>query len=60
MRVRWPGMPALCIFFGPTPASSGSQPVAASAVNIFGTLLITETDSLQSIREGEAVGIVKA
>lgn len=27
---------ALCLFFGPTPASTGSKPVAASAVNPVG------------------------
>ena len=34
----WPTMPAFCIFFGPTPVSSGDQPVAAAAVNVFGRL----------------------
>jgi len=31
----WPTMPAFCIFFGPTPVSTGSTPVAASPVNVF-------------------------
>ena len=34
----WPVGSAFCIFFGPTPASTGSKPVAASPVNIFGNL----------------------
>jgi len=55
----WPSMPAFCIFFGPTPASSGSQPVAASAVNVFGTLIETETEKLQSIRDGEIIEIIE-
>jgi hypothetical protein len=34
----WPVGSAFCIFFGPTPASAGDQPVAASPVNVFGRL----------------------
>lgn len=30
----WPSGNALCIFWGPTPASSGDEPRAASAVNV--------------------------
>ena len=32
----WPAGPAFCIFFGPTPVSTGDQPQAYSPVNIFG------------------------
>ena len=32
----WPPGNAFCIFYGPTPVSSGSQPRAASPVNILG------------------------
>ena len=32
----WPPGHAFCIFFGPTPASTGEHPRAASPVNIFG------------------------
>jgi hypothetical protein len=32
----WPTGKALCIFFGPTPMSSGGQIVPASAVNVIG------------------------
>ena len=32
----WPPGPALCIFFGPTPASTGDEPRAASKVNPIG------------------------
>jgi hypothetical protein len=35
----WPVGRAFCIFFGPTPASDGPQPRAASAVNILGGVL---------------------
>ena len=32
----WPPGTAFCIFFGPTPASAGDEPRAASAVSRFG------------------------
>ena len=35
----WPVGSAFCIFFGPTPASSGDQPRAASPVNVVGRVL---------------------
>ena len=35
----WPVGPAFCIFFGPTPVSSGDQPRAYSPVNVFGRVL---------------------
>ena len=45
----WPNMPAFCIFFGPTPVSTGSTPVAASPVNVFGRLLKVELEELRRI-----------
>jgi len=35
----WPVGPAFCIFFGPTPVSSGDQPRAYSPVNVFGRVM---------------------
>jgi hypothetical protein len=35
----WPVGRAFCIFFGPTPISTGDQPRAASPVNIVGRVL---------------------
>ena len=35
----WPPENAICIFFGPTPASNGPEPVPASEVNIIGKIL---------------------
>jgi hypothetical protein len=34
----WPPGAALAIFFGPTPMSSGKDPVPASAVNVVGRI----------------------
>jgi len=35
----WPVGRAFCIFFGPTPVSTGAQPRAASPVNVIGRVL---------------------
>ena len=53
----WPNMPAFCIFFGPTPLSRGSRPVAASAVNVFGKLLHVDASMLGGIPDGDQVTI---
>jgi hypothetical protein len=34
----WPPGSAFCIFWGPTPASSGKEPRAASPVNVLGQI----------------------
>ena len=34
----WPPGTAFCLFFGPTPASVGPKPQAASPVNVFGSI----------------------
>lgn len=56
----WPNMPAFCIFFGATPASSGSAPVAASAVNVMGKLKELDLDALRRIPDGENVTLERA
>jgi hypothetical protein len=43
----WPPGSAFCIFFGPTPASTGPEPRAASPVNIIGALLGDATEFRQ-------------
>lgn len=55
----WPPGRAFCIFFGPTPASAGETPRAASAVNPLGKL---EGDAkrLLEIQNGEKVQIERA
>jgi len=54
----WPGGEAFCIFFGPTPASSGDQPRAASPVNPVGRLLDDAT-ALRGVPAGATVMIEK-
>lgn len=56
----WPKLPAFCIFFGPTPASTDETPVAASPVNIFGRLTAIEPEKLKKIPIGENVKVLKA
>ena len=43
----WPPGSALCIFFGPTPASTADAPVAASKVNPIGRI----TSQFESLKE---------
>jgi hypothetical protein len=43
----WPVGNAFCIFFGPTPASDGPEPRAASPVNILGRVLGDATEFRQ-------------
>ena len=50
----WPTGKALCIFFGPTPVSTGEKPRAYSPVNVFGEILENAT-SLKKIAIGTTV-----
>ena len=47
----WPAGPAFCIFFGPTPVSTGDQPRAYSPVNVFGRVLDNPLQ-LKSVSQG--------
>lgn len=55
----WPPGSAFCIFFGPTPASSGSRPRAASPVNRLGRVLGDATE-FRKATDGEKVRIERA
>jgi len=55
----WPPGQAFCIFFGPTPASSGSEPRAASPVNVFGRVL-QDFNVFRNVKNGEEITISKA
>ncbi|SEH64858.1 hypothetical protein SAMN05192561_12018 [Halopenitus malekzadehii] len=43
----WPSGPAICLFWGPTPASTDDRPRAASPVAVIGR--VVDVDPLQSI-----------
>lgn len=51
----WPPGTAFCIFFGPTPASSGAEPRAASPVNPVGTI---EGDATRFARVPDGASIL--
>ena len=55
----WPPGSAFCIFFGPTPASSGDECRAASPVNVVGKLLGNPKDFIK-VPNGTKVIIEKA
>lgn len=55
----WPPGTALCLFFGPTPASHGDEIRPASAVNIIGRIL-DDPKSLKGAGDGEAVKVERA
>ena len=55
----WPPGNALALFFGPTPMSSGPDPVPASEVNLVGRFR-GEASALRSAKGAGRIGIVKA
>ena len=52
----WPPGQAFCIFFGPTPASSGDEIRAASAVNVVGAIK-ADLSGLWDVPDGAEVSI---
>ena len=52
----WPAGPAFCIFFGPTPVSTGEQPRAYSPVNVFGRVL-GDSQLFKSVPAGATINI---
>ena len=55
----WPAGPAFCIFFGPTPVSTGDQPRAYSPVNVFGRVM-GDAKQFKGVSSGVAVKVTKA
>ena len=51
----WPAGNALCLFWGPTPASTGDEPRAASPVNVVG--LIDDVSALEGVEGGARVTV---
>jgi hypothetical protein len=54
----WPQGSAIALFFGPTPASRGTSPVAASPVNVFGRITGDAT-RLARVRPGGRVRLTR-
>jgi len=55
----WPPGHAFCIFFGPTPASRGPEPRAASPVNPVGRVL-GDASAFKAVRDGETITLARA
>ena len=55
----WPPGNALCLFFGPTPMSSGDEIRPASAVNILG-MLEGDPTVLKSVQPGTIIEVIQA
>lgn len=59
----WPVGAAFCVFFGPTPASTGTAPRAYSNVNPFGRIEADEDtirEVLSKVKDGEAIRVISA
>jgi hypothetical protein len=52
----WPPGESMCIFFGPTPASKGSEPRAYSPVNIFGKVN-GDPSVFKKVKNGEKIRV---
>jgi hypothetical protein len=52
----WPPGKAICVFFGPTPASRGDEIRAASAVTVFGRV-IGDATVLRQVQDGAQVSV---
>ena len=55
----WPAGPAFCVFFGPTPVSTGEQPRAYSPVNVFGRVL-DDPKQFKTVSNGATIKITPA
>jgi hypothetical protein len=54
----WPAGPAFCVFFGPTPVSTGDQPRAYSPVNVFGRVL-GDVKQLKTVSGGATIKVTR-
>lgn len=55
----WPQGNAFCVFWGPTPSSTGNECRAYSPVNVFGKL-VGDSAIFSSVRGGETVTVEAA
>ena len=51
----WDSGTAFCIFFGPTPASSGDKPVAVGPVNILGKVIDIDPKKFLEVDDGDEI-----
>ena len=54
----WPSGSCLCLFFGPTPSSSGDAPVAASPVNVVGRI-VGDPHALSVVIYGDDISVAR-
>jgi hypothetical protein len=54
----WPTGTAICLFFGPTPASQGEEIRAASPVSIIGNIT-DKLEALKEVKNGEKIRLEK-
>ncbi len=55
----WPPMQAICIFYGPTPASLGDEIRAAGPVSVFGKIQEGDLEVLKKLKEPVDIAIKK-
>ena len=55
----WPPGSALCLFFGPTPASRGEEIRPASPVNVVGQV-VGDPTAMRQVRDGDRVVVEEA
>lgn len=55
----WPAGQAFCIFYGPTPASTGERPRAYSPVNVVGQI-VGDARKLAGTQPGTPVKIIRS
>ena len=54
----WPQGNAFCIFFGPTPVSTGDAPKAYSPVNVFG-FVFGDATAFKAVTDGSRVRVTR-
>jgi len=52
----WPEGKCLCLFFGPTPMSTGEKPIPASAVEVVGRMA-AGYEELEKVKPGEKLSV---
>ncbi len=51
----WDSGTAFCIFFGPTPASSGDKPMAVGPVNVLGKIIDIDPKKFLEVDDGDEI-----